>query len=146
MVASPAFARTHQCNPLAEIVGCATAGLPPRDVFLAPIPAIRAVLAKTGFSLDDIDLFELNEAFASQVLACVRELHLPLEKINVRGGAIALGHPLGASGARVLVTLLHAMKSRGVRRGLAALCLGGGNAVAMVIEIPAPGDRFSSAL
>ena len=91
-------------------------------------------LPKAGRSLDDIDLFEINEAFAVQMLACIRELQLPPDRVNVHGGAIALGHPIGASGARVLVTLLHALEQRGGRLGVAALCLGGGNAVAMLVE------------
>ena len=120
--------------PLARIVAHATAGSEPGDLFLAPVPAIQRVLAKTGLSIAEIDLCEINEAFAVQMLACIRALGIPREKINVHGGAIALGHPIGASGARVLVTLLHALRSRGVDLGLAALCLGGGNAVAMIVE------------
>jgi acetyl-CoA C-acetyltransferase len=92
------------------------------------------VLEKAGLGLKDIDLFEINEAFAAQMLACLKELKLGEERVNVHGGAIALGHPIGASGARVLATLLHAMQQRGVKRGLASLCLGGGNAVAMLVE------------
>ena len=119
---------------MARITAYATAGVEPRDVFIAPVPAIQAVLKKCSLAVSDIDLWELNEAFAAQVLACVRALNIPGEKLNVHGGAIALGHPIGASGARILVTLLHAMQLRGARRGLAALCLGGGNAVAMIVE------------
>lgn len=121
-------------RPLARIVAYATSGVHPRDIFIAPVAAIRMAAEKARLNLRDIDLFELNEAFAAQMLACNRELKLDEEKVNVRGGAIALGHPIGASGARVLVTLLYAMQERGVRRGLAALCLGGGNAVALVVE------------
>ena len=106
----------------------------PDDPFIAPVQAVRSVLEKAGLRLGDIDLFELNEAFAAQMLACGKELGLDESRVNVNGGAIALGHPIGASGARVLVTLLYAMEARGARRGLAALCLGGGNAVAMVVE------------
>ena len=112
----------------------ATSGTQPQDLFIAPVEAIRQAVAKSGRSLDEIDLFEINEAFAVQLLACVRELDLSLDRVNVHGGAIALGHPIGASGARVLVTLLHALERRGGRLGVAALCLGGGNAVAMVVE------------
>lgn len=119
----------------ARIVASASASLAPKDLFLAPIAAIRRVLERSQLSKQDIDLFELNEAFASQCLACVQELQLPEDKVNVRGGAIALGHPIGCSGARVLVTLLHALQQRGERRGLAALCLGGGGAVAMIVEL-----------
>ena len=120
--------------PLARVVASATSGVPPRDIFIAPVLAVRQVLAKAGLKLGDIDLFELNEAFAAQMLACGKELGLDEAKVNVHGGAVALGHPIGASGARVLVTLLYAMQQRGARRGLASLCLGGGNAVAMVVE------------
>jgi acetyl-CoA C-acetyltransferase len=118
----------------ARVVATATSGRAPKDLFLAPIDAIRTVLDKAKLQASDIDLFEINEAFASQCLACQRQLEIPLEKLNVNGGAIALGHPIGASGARVLVTLLYALAHRNLKRGLATLCLGGGNAVAMVVE------------
>jgi acetyl-CoA C-acetyltransferase len=118
----------------AKIVAYHTSGVEPKDIFLAPITAIRGVLDKAGLDQDDIDLYEINEAFASQMLACVNELQLNPVNVNVLGGAIALGHPIGASGARVLVTLLSALKRRGLRRGLASLCLGGGNAVAMIVD------------
>lgn len=118
----------------ARIVAQYTSGTEPRDLFIAPVAAVRGALDKAGLKTGDIDLYEINEAFASQMLACVRELQLDPEIVNVNGGAIALGHPIGASGARVLVTLLAALKQRGLRRGLATLCLGGGNAVAMVVE------------
>jgi len=121
-------------KPLARVVSYATSGVAPRDIFIAPVPAVRKVLEKARLTLDDIGLFELNEAFAAQMLACGKELGLDEEKVNVHGGAVALGHPIGASGARVLVTLVHAMAYYGRRYGLAALCLGGGNAVAMVVE------------
>ena len=118
----------------ARIVASATSGVPPKDLFIAPISAIEKVLAKARLTMADIDLVELNEAFAAQCLACMRPLELDPAKTNVNGGAIALGHPIGASGARVLVTLLYALQQRNLRRGLAALCLGGGNAVAMIVE------------
>jgi acetyl-CoA C-acetyltransferase len=118
----------------ARIVAYHTAGTEPRDLFIAPVDAIRGVLKKAELSAAEIDLFEINEAFASQMLACLGELRLDPQKVNVHGGAIALGHPIGASGTRVLVTLLSALKQRNLRRGLAALCLGGGNAVAMIVE------------
>ncbi len=118
----------------ARIVATATSGVKPKDVFIAPVDAIEKVLAKAKLRLDDIDLIELNEAFAAQVLACHSLLHFDIAKLNANGGAIALGHPIGASGARVLVTLLYALQARGLKRGLAALCLGGGNAVAMIVE------------
>jgi len=121
-------------KPLARVVAYATSGVAPKDIFIAPVDAVRQVLEKAGLRLWDIDLFELNEAFAAQMLACGKELQLDESRLNVNGGAIALGHPIGASGARVLVTLLYAMEARGAKRGLAAVCLGGGNAVAMVVE------------
>ncbi|MBS0210794.1 MAG: acetyl-CoA C-acyltransferase [Planctomycetes bacterium] len=126
-----------KCNaPLrARIVATASAALPPRQLFTAPVPAMEQALAKAKLSVDQIDLFEINEAFAAQLLACQRPLKIDPAKLNVNGGAIALGHPIGASGARVLVTLLHALKARGLRRGLAALCLGGGGGVAMIVEL-----------
>jgi acetyl-CoA C-acetyltransferase len=121
-------------KPMARIVAYATSGVAPKDIFLAPVSAVRHVLDKAGLAMRDIDLFEMNEAFAAQMLACGKELQLDEIRLNVNGGAIALGHPIGASGARVLVTLLYAMDQRNVRRGLAALCLGGGNAVALIVE------------
>ncbi len=134
VVASQAVAQRSASPLRARIVASATSGVSPKDIFIAPVSATERVLAKAGLTLADIDLVELNEAFAAQCLACMRPLGLAPEKTNVLGGAIALGHPIGASGARVLVTLLHALADRGLRRGLAALCLGGGNAVAMIIE------------
>jgi acetyl-CoA C-acetyltransferase len=101
---------------------------------MGPVAAIRKALAKSGLTLDDIDLVELNEAFAVQSLAVIRELRMDSRKVNVNGGAVALGHPVGCSGARVLVTLLYEMERRGLRRGLAALCIGGGQGIAMVVE------------
>jgi acetyl-CoA C-acetyltransferase len=121
-------------KPLAKIVAYATSGVAPKDIFIAPAAAVRMVLDKAGLGLKDIDLFEINEAFAAQMLADLKELKLDEERVNVHGGAIALGHPIGASGARVLATLVHAMQQRGAKRGLASLCLGGGNAVAMIVE------------
>jgi acetyl-CoA C-acetyltransferase len=121
-------------KPMARIVAYATSGIAPKDIFLAPVQAVRQVLERSGLSLTDIDLFEMNEAFAAQMLACEKKLGLKEGRVNVNGGAIALGHPIGASGARVLTTLLYALEQRNLRRGLAALCLGGGNAVAMVVE------------
>jgi acetyl-CoA C-acetyltransferase len=122
------------CKPLAEITAYATSGVAPKDIFIAPVLAIRQVLEKARLAVRDVDLFEINEAFAAQMLACTKELGLDEDRVNVHGGAIALGHPIGASGARVLVTLLHALEQRGGRRGVASLCLGGGNAVAMIVE------------
>ncbi len=121
-------------QPRARIVAYATSGVAPKEIFIAPVSAVRQVLDKAGWTLREVDLFELNEAFAAQMLACGQELKLDEAKVNVNGGAIALGHPIGASGARVLVTLLHALEQCGLKRGLASLCLGGGNAVAMAVE------------
>jgi len=118
----------------ARIVSYHTSGTEPRDLFVAPVTAVNGALEKAGLSTDDIDLFEINEAFAAQMLACIRQLNLPAEKVNVYGGGISLGHPIGASGARTLVTLLYAMDRRDAKRGVVSLCLGGGNAVAMVVE------------
>ena len=134
VVASEAVAGECKSPNKARIVAAATSGVPPKELFIAPVSAVQMVLTKAKLSVDQIDLFELNEAFAAQCLACARPLEIDPAKLNVRGGAIALGHPIGASGARVLVTLLYALAERGLKRGLAALCLGGGNAVAMLIE------------
>jgi acetyl-CoA C-acetyltransferase len=134
VVTSRRFQEKHGLQPMARIVSYATAGVEPGDLFVAPVPAVRMALAKAGISIPDVDLFEINEAFAVQVLACVRQLELSMDRVNVNGGAIALGHPLGCSGARVAVTLLHAMRQRRAKTGVAALCLGGGNAVATVFE------------
>ncbi len=120
--------------PLVRITAYATGGTKPEDVMEAPIPTVRALLEKTGFAVDDFDLIEHNEAYASASIAVARELGIAPEKFNVNGGAVALGHPIGCSGARILVTLLYAQKERGLKRGLATLCLGGGNAVAMIVE------------
>ncbi len=135
VVSSFKAAQRFGSKPLARIVAYATAGIAPKDIFLAPVLAVRQVLGKAGLGLHDIDLFELNEAFAAQMLACGKDLKLTESHVNVNGGAIALGHPIGASGTRVLVTLLYALEQRGLKRGLASLCLGGGNAVAMIIEL-----------
>jgi len=134
VVASPRGAAKLQPTAQTRIVAYATSGIAPKDIFLAPVSAIRKVLAKAGLTLKDIDLFELNEAFAAQMLACNKDLGIDENRINVHGGAIALGHPIGASGTRVLVTLLYALDQRGLKRGLASLCLGGGNAVAIIVE------------
>jgi acetyl-CoA C-acetyltransferase len=135
VVMSRAKAEELGIPPLARVVAYDEAAVEPLKVFTAPIFAVRQLLDKTGTSVDDYDLFEVNEAFAAQVLADGRELGLPWDRINVNGGAIALGHPIGCSGTRVLVTLIHALRQRGLRRGLATLCLGGGEAVAMAIEL-----------
>jgi acetyl-CoA C-acetyltransferase len=134
IVASETRAREIGVEPIARIVDYCTAGVAPKEIFWAPRLGIQELLRRTRLTVDDIDLFELNEAFAAQVLCNVRPLGIPLEKLNVCGGAIALGHPIGASGARVLTTLLHQMGRLGGRRGVASLCLGGGNAVSMLVE------------
>lgn len=121
-------------KPLARILASASTSRRPKELFVAPADAIAKVLEKAGLSVGDIDLFEINEAFATQTLACMKLAKLPPEKVNVTGGAIALGHPIGASGARVLVTLIHALHRLNLKRGLATLCLGGGGAVAMIVE------------
>ncbi len=142
VVSSRAYAEAHGHAPVARIVGYGNAAMHPKYLFYAPVKAIPLALARAGWTMEDVDLFDLNEAFAAQVMADIKGLQregytLPMEKLNVHGGAIALGHPLGASGARVLITLLHALQDRGLERGLAALCLGGGEAVAMCVEIEA---------
>ncbi len=134
LVASGAQAQALGVAPLARIVGYASAGVDPKIMGIGPVPAVRKAVEKAGLGLEQIDLFELNEAFAAQSLAVLRELKLDPARVNVNGGAIALGHPIGASGARVLVTLLYAMRARGARRGVAGLCIGGGQGVAVVVE------------
>jgi acetyl-CoA C-acetyltransferase len=122
-------------RPMARIVAQAVSGVEPKWVMMAPVDAVEKILAKTGWDRDqDVDLYELNEAFAVAAIAVTRELRLNPEKVNVNGGAVAIGHPIGASGARVLVTLLYELERRGLKRGIAALCLGGGNAVALAVE------------
>jgi acetyl-CoA C-acetyltransferase len=135
VVTSLAFAKTNGLAPLARITAYATAGGEPRDLFFAPVAAVRTLMAKAGTRIQDYDLIEANEAFAVQALADGRELGWDWDRVNVHGGAVALGHPIGASGARVLTTLLYALKNRGGHRGLATLCLGGGNAVALSVEL-----------
>jgi acetyl-CoA C-acetyltransferase len=121
-------------KPMARIVGQATSGLAPRYVLMTPVEAVRRLVKKIGWRLEDVDLVELNEAFAVQAIAVLRDLGLDASKVNVNGGAVALGHPIGASGARVLTTLLYAMEARNAKRGIATLCLGGGNGVALAVE------------
>jgi acetyl-CoA C-acetyltransferase len=136
--ASREKAEALMVQPLARVVGYAQAAVPPKELFTAPAKALPKLLERTGWSLDIIDLIELNEAFAAQVLAngkALNDLGWDWEKVNVHGGAIALGHPIGASGARVLTTLIYALRNRSLKRGAAVLCLGGGEAVAMAIEL-----------
>jgi acetyl-CoA C-acetyltransferase len=135
VISSAEKARELGVEPLARVTGFAQAAVEPKWVFFAPVHAIENLMAKTGHVLDDFDLVELNEAFASQTIADVRKLGLKWDTLNVNGGAIALGHPIGCSGTRLLVTLIHAMKERDAGRGLVSLCLGGGEAVAMSIEM-----------
>ena len=120
--------------PLARIVGQATSGLPPKFVLMTPVEAVRRLLQKVGWSLADVDLFELNEAFAVQAVAVLNELGIDPAKVNVNGGAVALGHAIGSSGGRILTTLLYALKQRNLKRGIATLCLGGGNGLALAVE------------
>jgi acetyl-CoA C-acetyltransferase len=115
-------------------VAATVSGIEPALVMMAPVQAVQKLLVKTGWTIDSVDLFELNEAFSVQAIAVIEQLGLPAERVNVNGGAVALGHPIGASGARILVTLLFEMMRRQARRGVAALCLGGGNAVALAVE------------
>jgi acetyl-CoA acetyltransferase family protein len=133
-VASPAVAAELGLRPLARIVASAVAGVDPSCMGLGPVPATRKALERAGLTIGDLDLVELNEAFAAQALACIRELRLDPTRVNVYGGAIALGHPLGASGARILTTLVHALRRRGGRYGLATMCIGVGQGIAMVVE------------
>jgi acetyl-CoA C-acetyltransferase len=134
VVMSAAKARSLGLEPMVRIRAQATSGVDPAWVMMAPVTGVQKVLAKAGWTADSVDLFELNEAFAVQAIAVTRELGIPLEKVNVNGGAVAIGHPIGASGARVLVTLIYEMIRRDVHRGVATLCLGGGNSVAMAVE------------
>ena len=122
-------------TPMARIVGQAASGLSPKWILMTPVQAVQKLLTKTGWTLDEVDLIELNEAFSAQALAVIRELGVDPSKVNINGGAVALGHPIGASGARILTTLLYALKRKGLTRGIATLCLGGGNGVALGIEV-----------
>jgi acetyl-CoA C-acetyltransferase len=135
VVMSAARASHLGLQPLARIVAQATSGLAPKYLLMTPVEAIRRVVRKCGWELDQVDLFEINEAFSVQLLAVQQELGIDPARVNVNGGAVALGHPIGASGARVLTTLLYALQRRGLTRGIAALCLGGGNGVALAVEL-----------
>jgi acetyl-CoA C-acetyltransferase len=136
VIASEKFVKERNLKPFARIIAYGSYFVSPKDLFFAPIGAIKKVTEKTGLKHpNDFDLIELNEAFSAQVLADVKELEIDMNKLNVNGGAVALGHPIGASGARIVVTLMHALKDRGLKKGLASLCLGGGGAVGMSIEI-----------
>jgi len=134
VVTSAGRAKELGAAAMVRVVAQATSGVEPKWVMMAPVGAVQKIWQKTGWKKDDVDLYELNEAFSVQALGVCRELGLDMNRVNVNGGAVALGHPIGASGARVLVTLIYEMMRRDVRRGIAALCLGGGNAVAMAVE------------
>jgi len=137
LVASSGYVKSAGKAPLARIVAGATVGVPPEIMGIGPVPAIKAVLARAGLKLADIDRFEINEAFGAQVMACARELGLDEGKLNVNGGAIAIGHPLGATGVRLAVTLARDLKRSGLRYGIASACIGGGQGIALLIENPA---------
>ena len=134
VVMSAARAATLKLKPIARIAGQATSGLPPKYLLMTPVEAIRKVAAKVGWTLADVDLFEINEAFSVQLVAVLDQLGIDPAHVNVHGGAVALGHPIGASGARILTTLLYAMARQNLKRGIASLCLGGGNGVALAVE------------
>jgi acetyl-CoA acyltransferase len=134
LVLSAERAEAAGLQPLARFVGYATAGVEPERFGIGPVPAVRRVLTRTGLSLDDIDLVELNEAFAAQALACLRELPIDPDRLNVNGGAIALGHPLGCTGAKLTTTLLYEMRRRKSRYGLVTMCVGGGMGAAGIFE------------
>ena len=134
LLASEEAVSRHSLKPRARIIASAAVGCDPALMGLGPVDAIRKVCAQSGWTLEDVDAIEINEAFAVQALGCVKELNLDTVKLNPRGGAIALGHPIGASGARVLVTLLHYLEDHGLRRGIASLCIGGGMGIAMAVE------------
>ncbi len=134
VIVSEDFAKAHGLKPLAEIIGYATTGLEPKWFAMTPAPATRKLLGQLNMSISDIDLFELNEAFAVQSLAVIRDLALDQNKVNVNGGAVALGHPIGCSGARIVVTLLHALQQKNLEHGIASLCMGGANGLALAIR------------
>ncbi|MEO7216712.1 MAG: thiolase family protein [Gemmatimonadaceae bacterium] len=134
LVMSADAAADRGYKPMARVVASAVAGVAPDVMGIGPVPAVRLALKRAGLAMEDMDLIELNEAFAAQALACIRELHIPHDRVNVNGGAIALGHPLGASGARIVTTLVHEMRRRGARYGLATMCIGVGQGIAMVLE------------
>jgi acetyl-CoA C-acetyltransferase len=135
LLMSESKAKELGMRPMARIIGMASAGCDPRIMGIGPVPATQKVLKQTGMSIDDIDLIEINEAFAAQSVYCINELGMPMEKVNVNGGAIALGHPVGSSGCRIMVTLVHEMKKRGAKYGLATLCIAGGMGMADIIEL-----------
>ena len=135
VVASKDAVEAKGLRPVAKILGSMTNAVEPRMVMYAPKGAVENLLANVGWKVEDVDLFEINEAFSSQLVVLIKELGLDRDKVNVHGGAVALGHPIGATGARILTTLIYALRHRGMKRGVAALCLGGGDAVAMAVEM-----------
>ncbi len=136
LVASADYAKRHKIEPLARIVACAAVGVDPKFMGIGPVPAIQAVLEKAGLSLDKVDRIEINEAFGAQIMACCRELGLDEDKVNVNGGAIAIGHPLGATGVRIAVTVARELRRAKLRYGIASACIGGGQGIAMLVENP----------
>ena len=134
VVTSAEKAKELGIEPLGRIVAYATSGIEPKMIMMAPVQGVKNVLEKAGWTMEEVDLYELNEAFSVQALGVMRELGLDVEKVNVNGGAVAIGHAIGNSGGRILTTLLYEMKRRGAKKGVAALCLGGGNSVAMAVE------------
>jgi acetyl-CoA C-acetyltransferase len=134
VIASARKAEELRIQPLARIVEYAIGGTKPEDIMEAPIPTVKTILKKTGLTVNEMDLVEYNEAYSTSSVVILRELNIDPMKFNVNGGAVALGHPIGCSGARILVTLIHALKERRLKRGLATLCMGGGNALAMIVE------------
>jgi acetyl-CoA C-acetyltransferase len=134
VVASEGFVNKYKLKPLARIVAVTSAGVDPKIMGIGPVPALRKMEQKYGLKLPQFDVIELNEAFAAQVLACDRELHFDRENLNVNGGAIALGHPIGCTGTRITVTLLHEMQRRGAEKGVATLCVSGGMGMALALE------------
>jgi acetyl-CoA C-acetyltransferase len=136
LVASGEYLKQHGREPLGRIVAGVTVGVPPEVMGIGPVPAIRALLERTGLNLADIDRFEINEAFAAQVMACARELGIDEDRLNVNGGAIAIGHPLGASGVRLSLTVARELKRSRGRYGIASACIGGGQGIAVLIENP----------
>jgi acetyl-CoA C-acetyltransferase len=135
VLASEQFVKQNALKPLARIVAVTSAGVDPKIMGIGPVPALKKLESKTGLKVQDFDLIELNEAFAAQVLACDRELHFDRDRLNVNGGAIALGHPIGCTGTRITVTLVHEMLKRKARRGVATLCVSGGMGMALALEV-----------
>jgi len=136
LVSSGDYAKKHGKKPIAKILAGVTVGVPPENMGFGPVPAIRALLERTGMKLADIDRFEINEAFGAQVMACARELGLDEDKLNVNGGAIAIGHPLGVTGVRLALTIARELKRSGGRYGMVAACIGGGQGIAVLLENP----------